>query len=180
MGNDSSNLIKEFVDEEVTSAITTLISATNAKQIAKSADVIAKVFGASSSIFEKESADFEEKLIHSFEKNLSLLIQKTWVEKADADLKDQVLYKLNEYCKAIGKGKWSNAYSVLLQIINDLIYLMFGAQTKTSDFLEYALRIDPEVGIFWYYITSLPEAAEWDNEKYRVVMLLGMYFLANY
>lgn len=180
MGNDSTKIIKQYVDEGVANAITSLVTSTNAKQISKSADVIAKTFGASGSLFEKEAADFEEKLISSFQKNLTLLIQKTWVEKADADLKEQVLYKLAEFCKVVSKGKWTNAYAEFLQILSDVVYLMFGTQTKTEDFLEYALRIDPEFGIFWFYIKNLPVSEEWENDKCRVAMLLGMYFLANY
>lgn len=180
MGKESK-IISQCVDASVTTAISTVLTGTNAKQTLKAADTIAKEFGASNALFEKETADFEEKLISSFQKNLSLLIQKTWVEEADADLKDQVLYKLAEYSKVISKGKWANAYTEFLQIISDVVYLMFGAMTKTEDFIEYALRIDPEFGIFWYYIKSLPtEGADMDNDKSRVVMLLGMYFLANY
>ncbi|MCR5613038.1 hypothetical protein [Treponema sp.] len=180
MGNDSTKIINQYVDTAITNAINTMQSATTAKQIAKSADVIAKVFGSSTSLFEKEASGFEEKLITSFQKNLTLLIQKTWVEESDADLKEQVLYQLAEYCKAASKGKWSHAYKDLLKIVYDVVYLMFGTQTKSEDFLEYALRIDPEFGIFWYYIKSLPDSIDWDNEKCRVAMLLGMYFLANY
>ena len=181
MGNDFSKKISQYVDDEIVSAMSDLIAATSDKQVVKSADIIAKVFGSSKALFEKESSDFEKKLISSFQKNLSLLIQKTWVEEADADLKEQVLYKLAEYSKVISKGKWANAYTEFLQIISDVVYLMFGAMTKTEDFIEYALRIDPEFGIFWYYIKSLPtEGVNMDNDKSRVVMLLGMYFLANY
>ena len=57
---------------------------------------------------------------------------------------------------------------------------MFGAQTKSDDFAEYALRIDPEFGVFWLYIKNLPESCDWTDKKFRIVMLLGMYFLANY
>lgn len=180
MGKESK-IISQCVDSSVTNAISNMLTGSNAKQTAKAADVIAKEFGASGSLFEKESADFEEKLISSFQKNLTLLIQKTWVEEADAELKEQVLYKLAEYSKVISKGKWSNAYKEFLQIISDVVYLMFGEMTKTEEFMEYALRIDPEFGIFWYYIKSLPtDGADMDNDKSRVVMLLGMYFLANY
>ena len=55
----------------------------------KAADVVALAFGSSSALFTKETSDFEEKLVLSFQKNLTLLIQKTWVEKEDADLKEQ-------------------------------------------------------------------------------------------
>ena len=180
MGNDFTQIINEYVEQEVASAISSLVSATSSKDIVKNADVIATVFGACPSIFSKEKTDFEEKLISSFKKNLTLLIQKTWVEKADADLKEQVLYKLAEYCKLIEKAKWKNAYEDFLQITNDVVYLMFGSQTKSEDFVEYALRIDPEFGVFWFYIKNLSKETDWEVEKYRVIMLLGMFFLANY
>jgi len=57
---------------------------------------------------------------------------------------------------------------------------MFGSQTKTKGFNEYALRIDPEFGIFWWYMKNLPRTADWSEFKMRAVTLLGMYFLANY
>ncbi|MCQ2611787.1 MAG: hypothetical protein MJ169_08565 [Treponema sp.] len=172
--------IEQLVDKSIIDAIATLKDSTASKALLKAADTVAQVFGAPSNLFEKETADFADKLIPSFQKNLSLLIQKTWVEQADADLKEQVLYQLNEFCKAASRNKWRIAYPSLLQIITDVVYLMFGPQTKTEDFIEYALRIDPEFGVFWLYIKNLPDQADWEEEKYRVVMLLGMYFLANY
>jgi hypothetical protein len=57
---------------------------------------------------------------------------------------------------------------------------MFGSQTKNDDFTEYAFRIDPEFGVFWWYIQSLPHESDWPEEKCRIAVLLGMYFLANY
>ncbi|MBQ2552814.1 MAG: hypothetical protein II563_08225, partial [Treponema sp.] len=64
--------------------------------------------------------------------------------------------------------------------VDNVVYLMFGAQTKSKDFENYALRIDPEFGIFWWYIKSLPKTQEWNKGKTSVTILLGMYFLANY
>ena len=107
-------------------------------------------------------------------------LQKTWIEKSDAELKENVLYKLNEYCEAISKGEWNKSYPTLLQIVGDVVYLMFGNQSKNGDFEEYSLRIDPEFGIFWLYMNSLPKEQEWEQKKARVAMLLGMFFLANY
>ncbi len=181
MWKEQNKLINQYVKQSVRDAIKNLFSSNNLKQVEKDADVIAKEFGASNSLFARESSEFAEKLILSFQKNLSLLIQKTWIEESDAELKDQVLYKLAEYCKVVSKNKWTQAYSDFLQIISDAVYLMFGEMTKTNDFSEYAFRIDPEFGLFWYYIKSLPsDSSEMSNEKSRVVILLGMYFLANY
>ena len=71
-------------------------------------------------------------------------------------------------------------FKLFLEIVNTTVYLMFGSQTKAKDFNDYALRIDPEFGLFWWYIKSLPSDAAWSPEKKRIAILLGMYFLANY
>ena len=71
-------------------------------------------------------------------------------------------------------------FKIFLEIIGNAVYLMFGQQTKSDDFAEYSLRIDPEFGIFWNYIQSLPQHTDWESEKYRNAVLLGMFFLANY
>lgn len=175
-----SKNITDLVDKEVLNSIANFLSTPAGKPLLSAADSIAKEFGAAPSIFSKSGDDFEPKLIESFQKNLTLLIQKTWIEKADAELKENVLYKLSEYCEAIQKGKWSASFQNFLQIINDAVYLMFGNQSKNEDFTEYALRIDPEFGLFWLYIKNLPAESEWSEEKFKISMLLGMYFLANY
>ena len=64
--------------------------------------------------------------------------------------------------------------------MNNVVYLMFGNLAKSADFEEYALRVDPEFGIFWLYIENLPAEQNWSKEKVKTAMLLGMYFLANY
>ena len=65
-------------------------------------------------------------------------------------------------------------------MLSDVIYLMFGQMSRTPDFEEYALRIDPEFGIFCWYIQNLPETNDWSNEKNKAVLLIAMFFLANY
>lgn len=169
--------VSKYVDKKVLAAISEFLE--NEKFTA-SADTIACAFGAGEKMFSKKSSDLDSKLISSFQKNLSLLIQKTWVEKSDAELKENVLYKLNEYCETVSKDNWNNSYPSLLQIVGDVVYLMFGNQAKNADFEEYALRIDPEFGIFWVYTKNLPAEQNWSKDKVKTAMLLGMYFLANY
>ena len=169
--------INSYVDKKILGAISEFVEG---KNFVAAADTLANAFGAGKNLFSKEAGDFESKLIQSFQKNLSLLVQKTWIEKSDAELKENVLYKLNEYSEAVSKGQWNSSYSSLLKIVDDVVYLMFGLQTKSGDFEEYSLRIDPEFGIFWLYIKCLPAEQDWKQEKTRVAMLLGMFFLANY
>ena len=139
--------------------------------------VVASQFGSGFDISSDESV---QKLIISFKKNLTLLIQKTWVDNEDISLKEEILVKLDKYCASIENNKWSDVFASFTSILADVIYLMFGDMSKTEEFAEYALRIDPEFGIFWWYVNSLPKKNEWSNEKNKAVMLIAMFFLANY
>jgi len=174
-------LISEFVENRVIVALEKLVSATSNEEVKTAAVIVASAFG-SSAEFEGEVSSIEagKKLTESFKKNISLLIQKTWVEQDDVALKEQVLYKLEQFCNAVNENKWAANYGLFLQILNDAIYLMFGTLSKTDEFTEYSLRIDPEFGIFWWVVESLPRENNWTEDKNRMVLLLGMYFLANY
>lgn len=165
------SLIEEFVDTKTVTAV--LSFAQSDDNSTETINSIAAMFGYSGS-FESED---EHKLVQSFKNNLKLLIEKTWVEKSDIALKEQILFQLEKFCN---ESDWTKNFSEFLTILNEAVYLMFGQQTKSGDFGEYSLRIDPGFGIFWWYVKSLPATAEWPVEKCRNAVLLGMYFLANY
>ena len=165
------SLIEEFVDSKTVNAV--LSFAQSDDNSTETINSIAAMFGYSGS-FESED---EHKLVQSFKNNLKLLIEKTWVEKSDIALKEQILFQLDKFCN---ESDWTKNFSEFLTILNEAVYLMFGQQTKSGDFGEYSLRIDPGFGIFWWYVKSLPATAEWPVEKCRNAVLLGMYFLANY
>ena len=166
-------LIEEFIDSDTVQAVTRFSSTdeNNTDDI----NLIAQMFGFSGNFTYKNDAD---KLINSFKNNLQLLIQKTWVEKSDIALKEEILVQLAKLCD--GNLTFAKDYTIFLELISNAVYLMFGQQTKSEDFGEYSLRIDPEFGIFWWYISSLPNETSWSEDKCRVAMMLGMYFLANY
>ncbi len=166
--------LSEFLDSKTIDSLGTFLD--KDRGFEASADIIAIAFGSEKG-FSKMKSDRVEKLVSSFKKNLTLLIQKTWVEKSDIALKDQLLYQLEIF---LSNDKWSDNYALFLQLINQAVFLMFGQKPDTPDFAEYTLRIDPEFGIFWWYISNLPPKTEWSEEKCRLAMLLGMYFLANY
>ncbi|MBO5100310.1 MAG: hypothetical protein J6B63_03275 [Treponema sp.] len=174
------NLINEFVTKEVIEALDLFISSSEAQQIKDSAILVSTAFASDASFKSIIDGDDEAKLVSSFKKNLTLLIQKTWIEKSDESIKEQVLYKLEQFCAYIEEHKYADEYNRFGQILSDVVYLMFGSLSKTPEFDEYALRIDPEFGIFWWYIQNLPESVDWSDEKCRAAILLGMYFLANY
>ncbi len=178
----SDKQIEEFVEEDALVALQSLLTATDEGDVFASVAIIANALGVGSG-FSKVSppeGEGEQRLIASFHKNLVLLIQKTWVEKSDEELKAQVLYHLAEFTRLMNSKSYLESYPLFFSIVDDVVYLMFGAQTRAKDFEEYALRIDPEFGIFWWYVKSLPRNAAWSEAKTRVTTLLGMYFLANY
>ena len=166
--------ISEFLDSKTIDALGTFLK--KDKGYESSADLIAIAFGSEKG-FSKKKGEAVEKLVSSFKNNLTLLIQKTWVEKSDIALKDQLLYQLEIF---LSNDSWTDNYCLFLQLINQAVFLMFGQKPDTPDFAEYTLRIDPEFGIFWWYISNLPPTTDWSEEKCRLAMLLGMYFLANY
>ena len=167
--------ITEFLDSATISALSDFIN--NSDNYTNAADVIATAFGSSNG-FSNMDDEKVAKLVVSFKNNLTLLIQKTWVEKSDIALKDQLLYQLDQFLTKT--TSWAENYTLFRQIINQGVFLMFGQPTDSDDFAEYTLRIDPEFGIFWWYISNIPSEAKWDEKKCRIAMMLGMYFLANY
>ncbi|MCI1210021.1 MAG: hypothetical protein LKF96_11305 [Treponema sp.] len=174
------NSIQDLVDPKIYEAISTFIAADDKQTLVAAANVIAGVFGSEEPFFSSGAPKNHEKLITSFHKNLMLLIQKTWVESSDAELKEQVLFQLEEFCGGLRTKSWKESYLSFLEILDNVVYLMFGSQSKSNDFTEYAMRIDPEFGIFWLYCQNLPRESSWPDAKYRIAVFLGMYFLANY
>lgn len=179
---DENKIISQFVDPDLIKAMAVLLESEESNTLVASAMCVVKQFGASNSfqgILEAtEKGEAELKLIHSFHNNLQLLVQKTWVEKSDETLKEQVLARLESICNTL-KSDGYCSYRDFVSLLHDVVYLMFGPQARNPEFLEYALRIDPGFGIFWWYLQSLPKE-EPSTEKIRIFLLLGMVFLANY
>lgn len=182
----ASSSITQFISKDIAFALETLLKGTSGKELNDAACVIACAFGDCGTFKELASEESENrdqkelKLISSFQNNLNLLVQKTWVEKSDETVKEQVLFRITELCQACSKKAYAENYENFLSILQDVVYLMFGSQAKKEDFLEYALRIDPGFGIFWWYISSLSLELGKNSCCARIAILLGMYFLANY
>ena len=169
----TNELVSEFVDSDAQKALSDFLDKTEGYE--EDAKKIAETFGFDINISNIEQDS--QKLISSFKNNLTLLVQKTWVEKSEITLKDQLLYQLDVFSS---KQSWKDSYEFFLKLLNQAVFLMFGQDPESPDFSEYALRIDPEFGIFWWYISNLPPKCDWTEEKCRVAMMLGMHFIANY
>jgi len=124
--------------------------------------------------------------LERFQNNLDLLIQKTWVEKADEARKERLLDDVPSLIALMENGNLSEALEEFAFILEELAYLFFGVQSQKDDFAEYALRIDPQMGLFWWYGGQLYGArgAPWvkkaDKDTLLALLLLGIWYLTNF
>jgi len=125
--------------------------------------------------------------LERFQNNLELLIQKTWVEKADERRKQKLLDEVPSLLSAIRQGDFPKAIENFGKILNELAYLFFGAQSEKEDFNEYTFRIDSQMGLFWWYGSRLASIKEItlkngdrDDKTLWAVLLLGICYLTNF
>jgi len=124
-----------------------------------------------------------EKLLHSFRNNLDLLIQKTWVEKADEDRKEELLDRVPGFIALIDGRDYARALGEFGVILDELAWLLFGSQSRAEDFFDYVFRIDHQLGLFWWYGGQLDHflaSGPKSEETLRAVLLLGLCYLANF
>ena len=135
---------------------------------------------------DRNSADMRKFLEH-FQNNLDLLIKKTWVEKSDEARKIILQDIIPPFITSIEQGNFQRAIEESGVIFEELAYLFFGAQSNADDFIEYAFRIDAQMGLFWWYggrLSSLKELKDKngviDDKILWAVMLLGLCYLTNF
>jgi hypothetical protein len=122
-----------------------------------------------------------DRFLGHFRNNLDLLIQKTWVEKADEARKEKLQNRIPGFIADIARGDYQRALTEFSGILEELRYLLFGVQSRQDDFAAYAFRIDMQMGLFWWYggqIACL--AGETDTESLRAVLLIGICYLTNF
>lgn len=188
--NNNDMLLPEPVKKAAVEYLPIFLETTDTETLSSYALLIARAFHADGSfeqVFtgtEAEAHQYQVSLIKSFEKNVRLLVEKTWVEQSGEDLKEDILYRLRYFCQSMLPEEETVDYAALLSeclnVLRDVVLLLFGNQINTGHFLEYAVRIDPDFGLFWYYIESLKEQSNLSVEKSRLAIFLGIYFLANF
>ena len=134
---------------------------------------------------DKETGELKT-FLHHFQNNLDLLIQKTWVEKTEERRKGKLQSEIPLFMAKIEKKDFAGAIEDFGAILEQLSYLLFGAQSEKDDFTEYTFRIDAQMGLFWWYgtrLTLLKESTENINRDDKVlwsVLLLGLCYLTNF
>ena len=124
--------------------------------------------------------------LYSFQNNLDLLIQKTWVEKSEETRKEALQDKVPPFILLIEKGDYAGALEEFGVILEELANLLFGAQSHKDDFAVYVLRIDAQMGLFWWYGGQLyaERGAPWikdvDQNTLYALLLIGICYLTNF
>ena len=134
----------------------------------------------------KKSASQMHEFLTHFENNLELLIQKTWVEKADVNRKEKLQDEIPLFIALIEQKKYADAIKKFGAILEELVYLFFGAQSTEDDFTEYTFRIDSQIGLFWWYSLQLGRFMKSgtqscaSDEELWAVLLIGICYLTNF
>jgi hypothetical protein len=133
----------------------------------------------------KNAVEMHRFLAH-FQNNLDLLIQKTWVEKADQARKEKLQDDVLPFMSQIEQGNFQQALEEFGAILEELAYLLFGAQSAKDDFTEYTFRIDLQMGLFWWYGSRLGNLKKTgktgtvSDETLWAILLLGICYLTNF
>ena len=121
-----------------------------------------------------------------FQNNLDLLIQKTWVEKADEERKERLQDDVPPLVSYIMQENFPQALEAFGAVLEELAYLFFGAQSTKDDFMDYTFRIDEQLGWFWWYGSQLgrlkksSESLDPNDEFLWAVLLIGICYLTNF
>jgi hypothetical protein len=121
-----------------------------------------------------------------FQNNLDLLIQKTWIEKADEGCKERLQDRIPPFIAQIEQGQYQKALADFSRILEELAYLFFGVQSQKEDFTEYTFRIDIQMGLFWWYggqigkLQQMNADSPMDTECLKAILLIGLCYLTNF
>jgi hypothetical protein len=124
-----------------------------------------------------------ERLLRIFRENAELLVHKTWVEKSDERRKERLIEEIAAFEREFRDGAVERSFSRFVGLCRSIAHLLFGGQSRADDFLHYCFRIDPHLGLFFWFVEALEEqsrAGSHDHELLTMETLLGMYALASF
>jgi hypothetical protein len=123
-------------------------------------------------------------LLRVFRENVELLVHKTWVNEADEKPKEILFEDLKVFIEDYREDKMGSAFRRFVSIARAIPSLLFGSAGRAPDFLEYAFRIDPKFGLFFWFVGELEKQMRSSSEivekddLFRIETLLGAYILS--
>lgn len=123
-------------------------------------------------------------LLRVFRENVELLVNKTWVGESEEKPKQILFEDLRVFIEDFRAERISSAFRRFVSIARAIPSLLFGSAGRAPDFLEYAFRIDPKFGLFFWYVGELEKQMRSNgdiadrDELYKLETLLGAYILS--
>jgi len=120
-------------------------------------------------------------LLRVFLENSELLVHKTWVEKSDEKRKDRLIEEIVAFEREFREGAIKASFRRFVILCHSIAHLLFGAQSRADDFLSYAFRIDPKLGLFFWFVDELEEQVRSDSaseDLLTIETVVGMYVLS--
>jgi hypothetical protein len=123
-------------------------------------------------------------LLRVFRENVELLVHKTWVTEGDEKPKAILLDDLEVFIQDYREGRMSSSFRRFISIARAIPALLFGSAGRAPDFLEYAFRIDPKFGLFFWFVGELEQQMRKASDMvekdqlFRIETLLGAFILS--
>jgi hypothetical protein len=123
-------------------------------------------------------------LLRVFRENVELLVHKTWVNESEEKPKQILFEELKVVVADYRAERMGSAFRRFVSIARAIPSLLFGSAGRAPDFLEYAFRIDPKFGLFFWFVGELEKQMrstgeiEARDELYKLETLLGAYILS--
>jgi hypothetical protein len=125
-----------------------------------------------------------DRLLRIFRENAELLVHKTWVEKSEEKPKERLLEELGAFERDFRDGTVGPAFRRFVALTHSIANLLFGAQSRAEDFLVYCFRIDPKLGLFFWYVAELEKQVRSpsppSDELMTTEVLVGAYVLSSF
>ena len=119
-------------------------------------------------------------LVEIFKDNVSLLVTKTWVDKPDDKRKTRTIQELEALTAAFLAGDYEGALKRFTSVADSVAILLFGETPSDEGFMDYVFRIDPRLGVFYWYVSCLREQARIEPDLARLELLVGLYSLSSF
>ncbi|HUX41580.1 MAG TPA: hypothetical protein VMV83_10485 [Rectinemataceae bacterium] len=120
-------------------------------------------------------------LLKIFLENSALLVHKTWVEKSDDKRKERLIEEIVAFEREFREGDIKASFRRFVLLCHSIAHLLFGAQSRADDFLAWTFRIDPKLGLFFWFVEEIEEQVRADagsDELLTIETVIGMYVLS--
>jgi len=120
------------------------------------------------------------RLLEAFRDNVRLLVDKTWVDGHDETSKAEALATLDALSDEMARGEFGKALGRFVGIADAVAVLLFGEGPSDDGFMDYVFRIDPRLGIFYWYVDRLRGQDRVEPDLAHLELLVGIYSLASF